>query len=76
MPALFSGSGGSTTWIVSDIRGGFEVVFEELVRAVNYDGKGRLTLWLHGSSCNRAGSEECRRQLRWNGKRFVGGRPR
>ncbi|MGL4241692.1 MAG: hypothetical protein ACRCTI_11320 [Beijerinckiaceae bacterium] len=76
MQSMFSGSGGSTHWIVSDIRGRHEVIFEGLIRAVTYDGKGRLTLSLHGSSCNRSGAEPCTRRLAWDGRRLAPARPR
>jgi hypothetical protein len=74
--ALFTGSGGAQTWIVSDVRGSHELIFEMQVRRIAYVGKGQLQLDLHGIHCNKVGSARCRQRLRWNGRDFQGPPPR
>jgi hypothetical protein len=70
-PSMFTGTGGSAHWIVSDIKGEFLLIHQGFAREMTYDGKGGLKLSLHGSACDRDGYRQCVKRARWNGEKFA-----
>lgn len=72
-PSLFAGSAGeSAKWVVS-IPGGFETM-DFIYHKIDVDAVSkppRLTVFLHGSACDKVGAKTCRHVFQLSGARVV-----
>jgi hypothetical protein len=74
LAAPFCGTGGCGMAVFVLTRSGYvEAFYGQVIEAkiIQADGGNRLEISVHGTQCGLSGSADCRRVLRWNGKKLV-----
>lgn len=73
-PSMFAGTAGEAArWVVSRPGGGFEIL-DFMYQKVEIDEAAkppRITMFLHGTACDRGGAETCRHVFRLEGAKVV-----